>query len=200
MVVRYKQYLAGTLPPSRNEVVQLGFRLAKIAGAEVYSLDADGDFPYERLKNFAETRGFSGLLDEMNAAIQRQVDEPARLLAQKGVSADLRFLNDPTRLRNDNAFYRNMLAQRLPSGVAVRSRDFDCLPLDSACFSTELPVLGELQRHSTAHRRCIGCVEGNRLSAGKQIPSGYLDAGRPLRRRILDSQRYLEIVREKGFA
>jgi len=106
---RYKQYLASTLPPSRNEVVQLGFRLAKTAGAEVYSLDADGDFPYERLKNFAETRGFSSLLDEQNAAIQRDVDEQARLLAQKGVSADLRFLNDPARLTNDNAFYRNML-------------------------------------------------------------------------------------------
>jgi hypothetical protein len=105
---RYKQYLAGTLSPSRNEVVQLGFRLA-IAGAEVYSLDADGDFPYERLKNFAETRGFSGLLDEMNAMVQRDVDEQARLLAQKGVSADLRFLNDPAHLKNDNAFYRNLL-------------------------------------------------------------------------------------------
>ena len=56
---RYKQYLSGTYPPSRNEVVQLGFRLAKTVSAEIYSLDADGDFPYERLKNFAETRGFS---------------------------------------------------------------------------------------------------------------------------------------------
>lgn len=107
---RYKQYLAGTLAPSRNEVVQLGFRLAKTAGAEgVYSLDADGDFPYDRLKNFAETRGFEPLLDEQNAIIQRQVDEEARLLADKGVAADLRFLNDPARLRNDNGFYRNML-------------------------------------------------------------------------------------------
>jgi hypothetical protein len=106
---RYKQYLVGTLPPSRNEVVQLGFRLAKTAGAEVYSLDADGDFPYERLKNFAETRGFSGLLDEQNAAVQREVDEQARLLAQKGVSADLRFLNDPARLKSANTFYRSML-------------------------------------------------------------------------------------------
>jgi uncharacterized protein DUF5694 len=106
---RYKQYLAGTLPPSRNEVVQLGFRLAKTAGADVYSLDADGDFPYERLKNFAETRGFSGLLDEQNAAIQHEVDEEGRLLAQKGVSADLRFLNDPARLKSANTFYRSML-------------------------------------------------------------------------------------------
>jgi len=107
---RYKQYLAGTLASSRNEVVQLGFRLAKTAGAEgVYSLDADGDFPYERLKNFAETRGFQGLLDEQNAVIQREVDEQARLLAEKGVAADLRFLNDPARLRNRNSFYRSML-------------------------------------------------------------------------------------------
>jgi len=106
---RYQQYVAGSLPPSRNEVVQLGFRLAKTAGADVYSLDADGDFPYERLKNFAATRGFSKLLDDMNSAIQHDVDEEARLLAEKGVSADLRFLNDPVRLANDHAFYRNML-------------------------------------------------------------------------------------------
>ena len=106
---RYQQYLAGTLPPSRNEVVQLGFRLAKTTGAEVYSLDADGDFPYDRLKNFAETRGFSKLLDDMNAEIERTVDEQARLLSQKGISADLRFLNDPARLTSDNAFYREML-------------------------------------------------------------------------------------------
>src|SRR5262249_55992291 len=29
---RYPKYLAGTLPPSRNEVVQLGFRLAQEPG------------------------------------------------------------------------------------------------------------------------------------------------------------------------
>jgi hypothetical protein len=106
---RYKLYLAGTLPPSQNEVVQLGFRLGKTSDAQVYSLDADGDFPYERLKNFAETRGFSRFLEEQNATIQREVDEQAHLLAEKSVSANLRFLNDPLRLSNANAFYRNML-------------------------------------------------------------------------------------------
>lgn len=89
--------------------MQLGFRLAKTTRAAVYSLDADGDFPYDRLKNFAETRGFSKLLEDMNAEIQRTVDEQARLLSQKGISADLRFLNDPARLTSDNAFYREML-------------------------------------------------------------------------------------------
>ncbi len=106
---RYRQYIAGTLPPSRNEVVQLGFRLAKTSGAQVDSLDADGDFPYERLKNFAETRGFSALLEEQNALVQRDVDEEARLLAEKGISANLRFLNDSARLKSANAFYRSLL-------------------------------------------------------------------------------------------
>jgi len=106
---RLKQYFAGTLPPSRNEVVQLGFRLAKSTGAQVYSLDADGDFPYERLKNYAETHGFGKRLDDENAATQREVDEEARLLAEEGISADLRLLNDPARLASDHAFYRNIL-------------------------------------------------------------------------------------------
>src|SRR3954470_19355584 len=40
---RYPKFLAGTLPPSRNEVVQVGFRLGKLTGAAVEGIDADGD-------------------------------------------------------------------------------------------------------------------------------------------------------------
>ncbi|HEY3947808.1 DUF5694 domain-containing protein [Phenylobacterium sp.] len=107
---RYKQYLAGTLAPSHNEVVQLGFRLAKTAHAEgVYSLDADGDFPYDRLKNFAYAQGFKALLDGLDAQTQAGVDEQARVLADKGVGADLRLLNDPARIKADQGFYREVL-------------------------------------------------------------------------------------------
>jgi len=107
---RYKQYLADTLAPSRNEVVQLGFRLARTARSEgVYSLDADGDFPYDRLKNFAETQGFKDLFDRWNGQTQAEVDEEAKLLGGPGLAATLRFLNDPSRLRTANGGYREML-------------------------------------------------------------------------------------------
>jgi hypothetical protein len=43
---RYPKYLDGALPPSRNEVVQLGFRLGKATKAVVEGIDVDGDFPY----------------------------------------------------------------------------------------------------------------------------------------------------------
>ena len=45
---RWAKFRAGSLPPSRNEVVQLGFRLAKSAGLDVvYGIDVEGDFPFE---------------------------------------------------------------------------------------------------------------------------------------------------------
>jgi hypothetical protein len=104
---RYPKYLAGTLPPSRNEVVQLGFRLAKLSGVKgVYGIDADGDFPYPQLKAYADAHDFGGLLNAQNAAIERQVDEEQHVLAIKGIAAELRLLNDPDQLKRDNALYR----------------------------------------------------------------------------------------------
>jgi hypothetical protein len=107
---RYLKYLTGTLPPSRNEVVQLGFRVAKLAGSKgVYGIDADGDFPYPPLKAYADAHGFGGLLQGQNTEIEKQVAEQQRTLATQGISAELRLLNDPDRLKQDNAFYRTAL-------------------------------------------------------------------------------------------
>lgn len=107
---RYKQYRAGTLAPSPNEVVQLGFRLAQTAGAEgVYGLDADGDFPYERVQNFAAAQGFQSLLDAGNQQTQAIVETQTRLLAEKGVTATLRWLNEPEQIRDGHGFYRGLL-------------------------------------------------------------------------------------------
>src|SRR5512142_3303960 len=50
-VAKYHDYLAGKLADSRNEVVQVGFRLAKVMKLpEVYGIDVDGDFPFEAVQ------------------------------------------------------------------------------------------------------------------------------------------------------
>ena len=60
---RYAKVLAGTLPPSRNEVVQVGFRLAQRVGLkEVNGIDVAGEFPYEAVAAFAKAHGQEGLL------------------------------------------------------------------------------------------------------------------------------------------
>lgn len=107
---RYDAYLKRTLAPSYNEVVQLGFRLARDAGLlHVEGIDADGDFPYDAVTAYAKAHGMDGLLTSANADIETMVKTQDTLLAKGSVGGVLRFLNDPARIAGDNGFYRTML-------------------------------------------------------------------------------------------
>ena len=51
---QYSDYLAGKYTLSRNEIDQIGYRLAKELGhKKVYPVDVDGDFPYMRVLYYA---------------------------------------------------------------------------------------------------------------------------------------------------
>ncbi len=107
---RYAKYMAGTLAPSRNEVVQLGFRLARTAGLkQFHGIDVDGDFPYDAVDAYAKAHGQSAILDKANAETQAMVEEEQSLLRTSTVSGVLRHLNDPASIRDGNSFYRTML-------------------------------------------------------------------------------------------
>jgi Family of unknown function (DUF5694) len=107
---RYADYLKGSLAPSHNEVVQLGFRLAKTAKLKSFAgIDVDGDFPYEAVDTYAKAHGQSGILTASNAEIEKFVKKQDALLAGGTVSGVLRFLNDPALIKDGNAFYRSTL-------------------------------------------------------------------------------------------
>lgn len=119
---RYAKYLAGTLEPSRNEVVQLGFRLAKTAGLkEFHGIDVDGDFPYGPVDAYAKAHGQSAILDEAQASVAAMVARQDELMKTQGVAGNLRYLNDPVRIAGDNAFYRTLL--RIGGGTAQPGAD-----------------------------------------------------------------------------
>lgn len=62
---RFDDYLNGELELSRNERQQIGFRLAKELGhTAVYSVDADGEYPFPRVQDYANARGRA---DELEA-------------------------------------------------------------------------------------------------------------------------------------
>jgi hypothetical protein len=106
---RYPKFLNGVLPPSHNEVVQLGFRLAKQSGAAMHGVDVDGDFPFGPVQDYAKVHGETAILDAAGAELQTQVDIETRLVNTEGIASVLRYLNDPARLKGDNAFYRDLL-------------------------------------------------------------------------------------------
>src|SRR6266576_3222116 len=60
----YADYLAGKHELTRNEIEQLGFRLAKELGHKtVYPVDVDGEFPFQHVINYAKASGRSKELD-----------------------------------------------------------------------------------------------------------------------------------------
>lgn len=108
---RYQKFLGGTLPPSRNEVVQLGFRLAKMRGLErVHGIDVDGDFPFEPVKVFAESHGQNAKLDAQLASAGAEVQNLSRQLTQGSIGSALRYMNTPERVfKSHGDFYIDVL-------------------------------------------------------------------------------------------
>jgi hypothetical protein len=109
---KYHDYLDGKMADSRNEVVQVGFRLARqMKLAEVWGIDVDGDFPFEAVQKFADG-GHAQLakrLADLGAEVERMLKGLEDTLKAGTVSQGLRYLNDPKRIVEGNAFYSTLL-------------------------------------------------------------------------------------------
>lgn len=106
---RYRRFLAGTLQPSRNEVVQFGFALARVAGSiPVYGIDADGDFPYDRMRAFAEAHGMRDLIDRQNSG-PIELTRIFQSALNGSIPKLLRTINDPARIARSQDYYQYAL-------------------------------------------------------------------------------------------
>lgn len=91
---RYAGYLAGAYTLSRNEVDQVGFRLAKALGHEaVHPVDADGEFPYYRVLNYAKANGLQTQFDSIQATTAALVERQAAFLRSHTLLETLEFMN-----------------------------------------------------------------------------------------------------------
>jgi hypothetical protein len=118
---RYAAFLAGKLPPSRNESVQLGFRLAQASGAAIHGIDVDGDFPYDAVEAYAKAHNETGLLARADAVMARQTDQQQHLLQTGTIAGVLRWMNEPATIREGQDWYRTML--KVGGGAAQPGAD-----------------------------------------------------------------------------
>jgi hypothetical protein len=103
---RYADYLAGSRPLSRNEVEQIGFRLAKEMGhSTVYPVDADGDFPFQRVLDYAKATGQSAKLDAMMGEVGEMVKAQDEYLKAHTVLHTLLYMNSDAKVAQDVGFY-----------------------------------------------------------------------------------------------
>jgi len=103
---QYADYLAGKHDLSRDEVEQIGFRLAKELGLKtVYPVNADYDFPYQRLVNYAKATGRSKELDEISSGFALKTKAQGEYLASHTILETLLWLNDDQKAEYEIGLY-----------------------------------------------------------------------------------------------
>jgi hypothetical protein len=172
-VEKYRQYLDGHLADSRNEVVQVGFRLARAMNlVEVWGIDVEGDFPYDAVKKFADAnRQLAERLDAMSATIERMLDGLNRVLKNGTIGAGLRYMNEPARIADGNAFYQSMLlfgAGGEQPGVALLDawqarNNAICARLVQLAKKDDRVVVVYGSGHAFLLRQCVTQMPGFRL-------------------------------------
>jgi hypothetical protein len=101
----YADYVAGNHELTRNEIEQLGFRLAKELGhKQIYPVDADGEFPYPRLQKYVKATDrsteFTALVDEVGAMVKAQ----DAYLASHTILETLLYMNAEAKVAQNFAF------------------------------------------------------------------------------------------------
>jgi hypothetical protein len=104
----YADYLAGKYTLTRNEIDQIGYRLAKELGhATVYPVDADGDFPFQHVVNYTKASGRTKELDALQEEVGKMVQAQNAYLASHTVLETLLYMNEDAKVASDvGAYYR----------------------------------------------------------------------------------------------
>jgi hypothetical protein len=103
---QYADFLAGNYTLTRNENDQIGYRLAKELGhAKIYPVDTDGDFPFQRLMNYAKGSGHGKDIEAMMGEIGAMVKAQNDYLASHSVLETLLYMNDDAKVTQDVGFY-----------------------------------------------------------------------------------------------
>src|SRR5215467_9000134 len=77
----YQDYLDGKYALTRNEIDQLGYRLAKVLGhKQVYPIDVEGDFPFEKMQEFAKKNGKEQQLNDWMGMIPKLLEKESEIL------------------------------------------------------------------------------------------------------------------------
>jgi len=102
----YADYLAGRRELTRNEVEQIGYRLARELGqGAVHPVDADGDFPVQRLAEYAESHGRAQEYEALMGVIGDRVKAQSDFLASHTVLEMLLRMNSDEVVADDVGFY-----------------------------------------------------------------------------------------------
>ena len=168
----YDAVRTGAREPGRNEIEQIGFRLARAMGlSQVLGVDAPGAFPFEAVQAYAAEAGRGAELQALLDAVGRRTQAFEAAARQTTVAALLRRLNRPAALREDHAWYLQALsfgqAGRQPGAELVGqwvARNLGiCARLVQSVSPGDRVVLVIGSGHAPLLRQCVQGLPGWRL-------------------------------------
>ena len=102
----YSEYLSGKRALTNNEIDQIGYRLAKELGHKaVYPVDADGEFPYLPVSNYAKANGRSKELEALMGEVGEMVKAQDAYLQSHTVLETLLYMNADEKVARDVGLY-----------------------------------------------------------------------------------------------
>jgi hypothetical protein len=105
-IKQYQDYLAGKYELGRDERDQIGFRLGKELNLpKIYGIDADGDFPFLPLQDYAKAHGREKELESLMAQSGKTVQDENEFLKLHSVLEMLLRMNSRDAVRRDLAGY-----------------------------------------------------------------------------------------------
>jgi len=103
---QYADYLAGKYTLTRNEIDQIGYRLAKELGhPRIYAVDIDGEFPFQSIINYAKASGRTKELDAIQNDVGAMVKAEGEYLPSHTVLETLLYMNADAKVAEDMAYY-----------------------------------------------------------------------------------------------
>ena len=103
---QYSHYLRSEYQLTRNEIDQIGYRLAKeLNHQKVYGVDAEGKFDIGRVFAFAGANNQQEIVDRGIVIGKRQVDEENKLIRTATIREIYKVINDQRRINESHQAY-----------------------------------------------------------------------------------------------
>lgn len=107
---QYNDYLNNKYQLTRNEIDQIGYRLAKELGhKKIYPTDWSGNFDFEKVQDFAKINEQKEKLDELINIVKLRSDADEKFLQNHTFRQYFRKINLPATLQTDMEFYFHLV-------------------------------------------------------------------------------------------
>lgn len=161
---QYSLYLRGEYQLTRNEIDQMGFRLAKeLNHRKMYGVDAAGEFDIGRVFAYAGANNQQDIVDKGLEAGKSQVAEENKLIQTATIREIYRAINDQQKINDSHQTY--MMMSRIG-----KNKEYPGADLLSDWYKRNLRIFSNIERITeTKDDRILVIIGGNHVKLLQQF-------------------------------